>query len=147
MNKIKKIIACIASCAMLTATMSVIPANSVSAETVGTESSEITPYTNLVFSSHSGYVYSNRMKCIVYLKGSGNVTIRTILQRLDTSTGTWRAYNSTDPGTTYNGVTSKTHTYYCSVPSGYSYRCKYILSGTVSGNSSTIIGFSNPTDI
>lgn len=157
MNTIKKIISGIASFAMLTATLSVIPANTASAEdnaleyyeieSIESEDYEISPYTNYVFSDHKGYVYNGYMKCNIWLVDYGTVTVQTILQRLDTNTGTWRVYNNSDTGYTYNGITNTTHFYYCNTPSGSNYRCKYILSGTVNGKSSTIIGFSDPTYI
>ena len=88
-----------------------------------------------------GNINSGYIQCSVVLTGTGTVTIRTILQKQD-SNGNWYDYNTGDPGKTYTGVRSITHTYYCSMPSGGTYRCRYVVTGTVNGVSQPRAGYS-----
>lgn len=103
---------------------------------------EITPYSSDVFSTYYGTITNTHISCYAQLKSSRTLTMQTILQKYNTSDGTWRNYDAGDTATTYTNVKSKTHYYYCTAASSGSYRCKYIIKGTVNGNTSTVIGFS-----
>jgi len=94
-----------------------------------------------VFYSCNATISLGQISCLVALTDTGTVTIRTILQKQD-SNGNWYDYNTGDPGQTYRGTLSAKHTYYCSMPSGGTYRCRYVATGTVNGVSTPRYGYS-----
>ncbi len=152
MKRIRKFTAALCAGTMLFTSMAGAPtASAADAEAVSDllamsveEMDELMPMNTSMFMDTNGYVYPNCIYSEAYLYGSGTITIKMILQRYQTSDGTWRYYNTGDAGVTYSNVSSASHTYYCSMPSGYSYRCKYIMTATVNGESGTLIGFSSP---
>lgn len=113
----------------------------VNAETKACDSLEMDPRSSSVFDNCYGQIGSGYIRCCAKLNASGTLTMRVILQKQD-SNGNWYDYNTNDPGQTYRGTLSATHTYYCSMPSGGTYRCRYVVTGTVNGVSSPRSGYS-----
>ena len=145
MKKYKQIAICLAAlvalCSVCNFPAMQLPVNaSLDTATIDV-ATEVVPWTSDVFKRCSGDIYSGSIQCSVVLTGTGTVTIRTILQKQDAN-GNWYDYNTSDPGQTYRGVSSVTHKYYCSMPSGGTYRCRYVATGTVNGVSSPRSGYS-----
>ncbi len=113
----------------------------VNAETEVCDDLTMDPRSSSVFSECYGQIKPGYIYCFSRLSANGTLTMRVVLQKQD-SNGNWYDYNTGDPGKTYTGVRSITHTYYCSMPSGGTYRCRYVVTGTVNGVSRPEAGFS-----
>ena len=145
MKKYKQVAICLAACMSFCSVCNFpamqLPVNAaVDTEITGGVTS-VVPWSSDVFRSCYGKIYSGSIQCYAELSGVGTGTIRTILQKQDAN-GNWYDYNTSDPGQTYRGVSSVTHKYYCSMPSGGTYRCRFVATGTVNGVSSPRSGYS-----